>query len=98
MGLYVIACTDRPLSRELRLATRPDHLDFLARESSVLVAGPFLDAAGNMVGSMLVIDAESLEDAKAFAARDPYARAGLFETSSVNAWRQTAGTVSLQQA
>ena len=36
--------------------------------------------------------------AKAFAARDPYASAGLFETSFVRPWRQTAGTRILQEA
>ena len=98
MGLFVIACTDHPHSRDLRLATRPDHLEFLASETGVLIAGPFLDAAGEMIGSMLVIEARSLEDARAFATRDPYARAGLFETSTVRPWRQTAGTRSLKQA
>ena len=98
MGFFVIACIDRPNSRDLRLATRPDHLEFLAGESCVLIGGPFLDANGEMIGSLLVIEAENLEDAKAFAARDPYARAGLFETSFLRPWRQTAGSRILQEA
>ena len=98
MGFFVITCIDRSESLELRLATRARHLDYLAEASNIRLAGPFLNSEGTMIGSMLIIEAESLEQAQQFAAQDPYAIAGLFETSSVRAWRQTAGDTALPLA
>jgi uncharacterized protein YciI len=40
---------------------------------------------------MLVIEAEDLAAAQAFAAADPYAKAGLFERVDVRAFRVTLG-------
>ncbi|MXO71785.1 YciI family protein [Alteraurantiacibacter buctensis] len=95
MGLYIISCIDRSGSLDLRMATRPKHLQFLAESSGVKVAGPFLDDDGNMVGSMLIVEVASLEDARNFAACDPYAQVGLFQSSDIRPWKQTAGTATL---
>ena len=92
MSLFVITCLDRPASLDLRLATRARHLQYLADAPNVRAAGPFLDPAGHMIGSMLVVEADSQEQAELFAARDPYAVAGLFASSTVRGWKQTAGT------
>jgi uncharacterized protein YciI len=35
---------------------------------------------------MLMVEAETIEDAKAIAAADPYALAGLFENVTVRPW------------
>ena len=95
MNLYVITCVDWADSLELRQATRPAHLEFLASSPNVKIAGPYLNETGGMAGSMLIIEAESLQHAQAFATADPYAKAGLFEKSEVRAWRQTAGRSTL---
>ena len=42
-----------------------------------------------MAGSLLVLEMESLEAARAWADNDPYAKAGLFEISDVRPWRWT---------
>ena len=42
-----------------------------------------LDADGKPCGSMLIIAADDIEAAKALAAQDPYAKAGLFETVEI---------------
>ena len=56
------------------------------------VAGPTTSEDGSaMTGSMLVIEAESQADAEAWAAGDPYAKAGLFESVVVRPWRWTFG-------
>jgi uncharacterized protein YciI len=76
---------DKPGALELRKATRPAHLAGSLRLSPrVKIGGPMLAEDGaTPVGSMLVLEAESLEAAKAEYARDPYALAGLWaETSS----------------
>jgi uncharacterized protein len=88
MGLYVIECADRPDGFDLRSSVRPKHLDFVAALGDRMVlAGPFLDNAERMVGSLLVVKADTLAEAEVIAASDPYAKAGLFTTTSVRPWR-----------
>jgi len=41
-----------------------------------------------MIGSVLIIDFESLDDAQEFCARDPYVQAQLFEQVSISAWKK----------
>jgi uncharacterized protein YciI len=40
---------------------------------------------------MIVLEAESLEAAKAFSAADPYALAGLFSHVEIRPWKWTLG-------
>ena len=88
--LYALLCTDKHNSLDLRLKVRPEHLAFLDSLGDVCkFAGPFLDEAGNPNGSMVVILAESLAEAKAIGAKDPYAMEGLFASVDVRAWRWT---------
>ena len=55
------------------------------------LAGPFMDAAGQSVGSLLLIEVEDQAAAEAFAAADPYAQAGLFASVEVKPWRAVIG-------
>jgi uncharacterized protein YciI len=92
MGLYVLVCNDKPDSLELRLANRAAHLAYARGFADRLkVAGPLLDEAGNMAGSLLILEAESLEDARAFNLDDPYQKAGLFASVQVTAFKATIG-------
>lgn len=89
MPVFAIHCIDKPLQQELRAATRPDHLAYLeAALGQVVVAGPLLDDEGAPIGSMLLMDFPDRRAAVAFAAEDPYAKAGLFQSVAVTAWRQ----------
>jgi len=85
MPLYVFHGLDKPGALELRKATRQTHLDWLASLSPrVKIGGPMLAEDGaTPVDSMLVLEADSLEAAKAEYARDPYNAAGLWQTTSV---------------
>jgi hypothetical protein len=86
--LFAISCTDKPGSLELRLATRPAHIEHLKAEAGrILLGGPVLDAAGNPCGSLLVVEAADRAAAEAFAAADPYAKAGLFESVVIRPYR-----------
>jgi uncharacterized protein YciI len=90
MGLFVIECTDKPDGFALRQEVRPKHLEFAADlGDNLLLGGPFLDDEERMIGSLLIIRAESLVEAEAIAARDPYVKAGLFTATSVRPWRWT---------
>lgn len=86
--LFAITCTDRPGSLDLRMATRSAHLDHLrAHEHSLVLVGPLLDAEGRPAGSLLVVEAADRAAAEAFAAADPYAKAGLFESTVIRPFR-----------
>jgi uncharacterized protein len=90
MALFAVVNNDKPDSLALRMATRPAHLAYVGGFSDKLkVGGPLLDAKGEMAGSLMIIEADTLEAAKAFAANDPYAQAGLFAQSQVTAFRMT---------
>ncbi len=91
MPLYVITFMDKPGMVEARLAAREAHLAYLAEVGVYRIAGPFLDAEGRMVGSMLVLEAEDEAAARAYADRDPYKAAGLFDTCEVRQWRHGYG-------
>lgn len=94
MGLYVLVCNDKPDSLELRLANREAHLAYARGFADRLkVAGPLLDEAGNMAGSLLILEADSLEDARAFNLGDPYQKAGLFGSVQVTAFKASIGSL-----
>jgi uncharacterized protein YciI len=94
LPLFVITAIDKPGGLPVRLEHRPAHLAYLADQAAMVkLAGPFLTAAegGDPCGSMLVVEAADLAAAQAFAAGDPFAVAGLFESSKVEPWRVTIG-------
>jgi uncharacterized protein len=89
--LYVLICTDKPDSFALRKANRPEHLAYLEGLGDALVlAGPFIGNDGEtMNGSLIVIEAPSLDAARAIADGDPYAKAGMFSAVDIRPWRWT---------
>ncbi len=89
--LYAVICTDKLGSLALRQASRPEHLDYLQSLGTVLVlAGPFLEPVDEtMNGSLIVIEAISLEAARRIAAADPFAKAGLFASVEIRPWLWT---------
>jgi uncharacterized protein YciI len=88
--LYVIDCTDKTGHLQTRLDNREAHLSYLAGFSEqLLMAGPFLSEAGDMIGSMLIMEFATLQDAESFSANDPYQLAGLFSEVAIRPWRKT---------
>lgn len=84
--LYALICQDKPGRLQLRLDTRDDHLGWLGGlkdRGLVKMAGPFLDGDGKPDGSLIIIEAQDLEGARALAAADPYAKAGLFSAVDI---------------
>ncbi|WBO22403.1 YciI family protein [Sphingomonas abietis] len=89
MPLFAIICHDRPDAGTLRADTRPRHLEHLQRIGEAMaMAGPMLDESGVPRGSIVIADFADLESARAFAAADPYAEAGLFADVTVTGYRQ----------
>jgi uncharacterized protein YciI len=85
--LFAIICTDKPNGLELRMETRPAHLDYL-KTTSVVQAGPFLGEDGKPTGSLVFIEAADRAAAEAWAANDPYAKAGLFSDVRIEQWHK----------
>ena len=86
--LYALICTDRPNSLELRLKERPAHIDYLNGLGDRLKGGgPFLDEAGNPIGSLIFVEAKDRSAAEDIAKNDPYAKAGLFAAVEIRAWK-----------
>ena len=93
MALFLLLCTDKAGAGALRAATRESHLAYLAKHAeAVKLGGPWLDEAdGGPLGSMLVIETVDMDAARAFAAADPYAEAGLFAAVEIRPWRRVVG-------
>ena len=89
--MFVITAIDKPNSRELRAANRQAHLDYADASGVVFLGGPFLDADGAMTGSLIILDLPDMAAAEAWAAADPYAKAGLFESVTIRAWKKVRG-------
>ena len=86
-----LICVDKPASLQIRLDNRAAHLAHIQASGVVEMAGPFLDAEGQMSGSLVVLSVESLLAAKDWAATDPYARAGLFASVDIREWTKVVG-------
>ena len=44
-----------------------------------------------MIGSMLIMEFDDIEQARAFSANDPYAKAGLFQRVEITAFKPSLG-------
>ncbi len=85
--LFAIIGHDARDSAEKRPQLRPAHLahlETLAKQGRVALAGPFTDGSG----SLIVIEAESLGEAWDVVAADPYVRNGVFERVEVKPFRR----------
>ena len=89
--LFALICDDGPGGLDIRKANRAAHLDYLKETGVVTQAGPLLDDAGGMVGSLIVLDVPDRAAAEAWAAADPYARAGLFSAVAIRPWNRVIG-------
>lgn len=87
MMKFVILGFDGPDGEARRKIHRPAHLarlEPLDAQGRVVLAGPLTDRAG----SLIVIEADSLEEAQAFAQEDPYVQFGVFERVEVHPFVQ----------
>ena len=87
--LFVVTAIDRDNSLALRTATRDAHFSYARETGDVRLGGPFLDAKGDMAGSLIIFEAPDFEAAKKWHANDPYVKAGLFAHSEVRPWKAT---------
>ena len=87
--LYALMCKDKPGALDLRLSTRPTHVEYLKglhAAGTLKMAGPLMGVDDKPNGSLVIVEAESLEAARSLADNDPYAKAGLFESVDIRAF------------
>ena len=92
MPLYCLHCLDNETDGAARrAAARPAHLEWAAGIGPALrMAGPLLSETGAMVGSVFLLEAESLEAARALNAEDPIPK-GVFFSVTINETRWAIG-------
>lgn len=94
MTIYALFCVDKPNSLDLRMATREAHLAYARGFGGQMkLGGPMLNEAGEMAGSIIFMEAETIEKVREFSANDPYSKAGLFERVDITAFRPTLGSL-----
>ncbi|WP_370213119.1 YciI family protein [Roseovarius sp.] len=86
--LIALIGRDKPGALQVRLDNRADHVEYLKSSGPVSQAGPLLDEAGEMCGSLVVLDVADMAEAEAWAAADPYAKAGLFASVELVPWKK----------
>jgi hypothetical protein len=96
---FAVWARDRPAMLEDRKRVREAHRARLLEGAPgvrVVLGGPTLDDAGDMAGSLLVIEAADIDQVRAFVAGDPYMEAGVYDPVSVQIlpWRWGIGRPS----
>lgn len=88
--LFAVICKDKPGHLQTRLDNRAAHLAYIEETGIVRMAGPFIEG-GQMCGSLLILETDSLASAEDWARNDPYAKAGLFVDARVSEWKKVVG-------
>jgi uncharacterized protein YciI len=89
--LVALIARDKPGALAVRQENRPAHIEYLKSGTAVQQAGPLLDDAGEMCGSLIVLDVADMAEAEAWAAGDPYGKAGLFASVDLIRWNRVIG-------
>jgi uncharacterized protein YciI len=94
---FVVRATDRAGALEIRKANREAHLEFLkAAGDRLLLAGPLLTEAGEMAGSLLIVDFDTADAVTEWLAADPYSNAGLFESVEIAGFKPVLANFPVQ--
>ena len=92
MALFMLACFDKPNCLDLRMATREAHLAYVREKAAMVkLAGPMLDEAEVMAGSLFILEADDRAAVEAFNAADPYQQAGVFGRVEIRGFRASIG-------
>lgn len=82
MPSFVLIARDHPNGLESRKTHQPAHREHMAKLDAagrLRYGGPLLDERNEMTGSLIILEAETLKDAEATYAQDPYIIHGVFE-------------------
>ncbi|WP_417580743.1 YciI family protein [Pelagibacterium sp.] len=85
--LFIVSGRDKPAGIGARLEFRARHrAHYASLGDDLVLAGPYLGADGEPIGSMIVIRAVDQQAADKFARADPYWTEGVFESLDVSRW------------
>ena len=88
---YAAHYLDKTDAGDIRQQHREAHIAYRkGLGDRLLLAGPLLSEDGKPVGSLVLLDAGSLPEAKEIAQSDPYAAAGLFDQIQVHGYKVMA--------
>lgn len=89
---FVVQYKDRPDRAAQRATDQPTHIAYRkGLGSRIVLAGPLLDEEGaRAIGSLIVLEAADLPEARRVAIEDPHAKAGNFDLVSVTPFRVMA--------
>jgi hypothetical protein len=90
-GYFAVWATDRAGALERRTGVREEHRQRLRRADEigirVLHGGPTLGAQDqHMNGTLLIVQAATLEAVQQFIEGDPYMREGVYESVDIRPW------------
>ena len=88
--LIALIARDKDGALQTRLDNRANHLAYIEETGVVAQAGPLLDGDA-MIGSLIILEVEDMAAAQAWADNDPYAKAGLFQSVDLIAWKKVVG-------
>ncbi|MCE8513070.1 YciI family protein [Ruegeria pomeroyi] len=88
--LVALIARDKDGALQTRLDNRAAHLAYIEETGVVSQAGPLLDGDA-MIGSLVILDVADLAAAENWAANDPYAKAGLFQSVQLIPWKKVIG-------
>ncbi len=88
--LYAIYGVDGPDAGRIRAENREAHFAYLERHRDIVVLGgaTLADDSDARTGSLLIVNVPSRAAADAFAAGEPFGRAGLFRERTVTRMRR----------
>ncbi|WP_439120128.1 YciI family protein [Marivita sp.] len=89
--LIALIARDKPGALDIRKANRESHLAYIDATGVVNQAGPLLDDAEQMIGSLVILAVADMAAAQGWADDDPYAKAGLFESVELIPWKRVIG-------
>lgn len=85
--LIALIARDKAGALHIRKDTREAHLAYLQSTGVVSQAGPLI-VDGDMAGSLVILDVADMAAAEVWAANDPYAKAGLFDSVELIEWKK----------
>ncbi|WP_037314802.1 YciI family protein [Ruegeria halocynthiae] len=88
--LIALIARDKDGALQTRLDNRADHLAYIEKTGVVSQAGPLSDGDA-MTGSLIILEVEDMAAAQNWADNDPYAKAGLFKSVDLIAWKKVVG-------
>ena len=92
MALFCFYCRDGENNDKLREVHKEAQRQFMAEhEENYRAAGPLTNKDGDFVGSLLIIEAEDEETARATVNDDPYLTGGVWQSIRVDRFQPVRG-------